>query len=202
MESSSKSKIFRKFVFFNEKRCSIQSNEEMKKLYYVKSVHFSAQWWDLPVIRLVYTVEYRPDGKRVNPTSVQCTEISVKVDLPQTIFPCKVVGKSKVIHPKYIWKKVLIKAIWADKLVSGRLACTSSKTKILNNGILLPKLFWPTVRKNCSSDREKLLKFEAEGREFSKILRSLEQFIQTVKGPEQILVTECFFNLFLEVSQI
>ena len=26
------------------------------------------------------------------------------------------------------------------------------------NRILLPKLFWPTVRKNCSSDREKLLK--------------------------------------------
>ena len=51
------------------------------------------------------------------------------------------------------------------------------------NGILnlLPKLFWPTVRKNCSSDREKLLKFEAEGLEFAKILRSLEQFIQTVK---------------------
>ena len=50
------------------------------------------------------------------------------------------------------------------------------------NCILLPKLFWPTVRKNCSSDREKLLKFEAEGREFAKFLRSLEQFIQTVKG--------------------
>ena len=30
------------------------------------------------------------------------------------------------------------------------------------NGILLPKLFWPTVRKNCSTDREKLLKFEVE----------------------------------------
>ena len=41
---------------------------------------------------------------------------------------------------------------------------------------------WPTVRKNCSSDREKLLKFDAEGREFAKFLRSLEQFIQTVKG--------------------
>ena len=26
------------------------------------------------------------------------------------------------------------------------------------NGILLPKLFWPTMRKNCSSDRENLLK--------------------------------------------
>ena len=50
------------------------------------------------------------------------------------------------------------------------------------NGILLPKLFWPTVRKNSSSDREKLLKFEAEGQEFAKLLRSLEQFIQTVKG--------------------
>jgi hypothetical protein len=32
------------------------------------------------------------------------------------------------------------------------------------------------VRKNCSSDREKLLKFEAEGQEFAKFLRSLEQF--------------------------
>ena len=50
------------------------------------------------------------------------------------------------------------------------------------NVILLPKLFWPTVGKKYSSDREKLLKFEDEGREFSKILRSLEQFIQTVFG--------------------
>ena len=33
---------------------------------------------------------------------------------------------------------------------------------------------------NCSSDREKLLK--GDGREFAKFLRSLEQFIQTVKG--------------------
>ena len=35
------------------------------------------------------------------------------------------------------------------------------------NDILLPKLFWPTVRKKCSTDREKLLKFEAEGRKFA-----------------------------------
>ena len=34
--------------------------------------------------------------------------------------------------------------------------------QVLVFGILLPKLFWPTVRKNYSSDREKLLKFEAE----------------------------------------
>ena len=52
----------------------------------------------------------------------------------------------------------------------------------LRKSILLPKLFWPTVRKKCSHDREILLKFEAEGREFANFLRSLEQFIQTAKG--------------------
>ena len=42
------------------------------------------------------------------------------------------------------------------------------------------------MRKNCSSDQEKLLKFEAEGQEFAKFLRSLEQFIQTVKGQNNV----------------
>ena len=51
---------------------------------------------------------------------------------------------------------------------------------------LLPKLIWPTVRKYCTSDWEKLLKFEAEGREFANSMRSLEQFIQTVKGQNNI----------------
>ena len=50
------------------------------------------------------------------------------------------------------------------------------------NGILLPKMFCPTVRKNCSSDREKNLKLEAKGQEFAKFFRSLEQFVRTVKG--------------------
>ena len=61
--------------------------------------------------------------------------------------------------------------------------------------ILFPKLFWPTVRKNCSSDGEKLLKFEAEGREFIK------NFTWTIhsnsESSEQFLITKCFFNLFL-----
>ena len=35
-------------------------------------------------------------------------------------------------------------------------------------------LLW---EKKISSDRETLLKFEAEGQEFAKFLRSLEQFI-------------------------
>ena len=38
------------------------------------------------------------------------------------------------------------------------------------------------MRKKCFCDRENSLKFEAEGRKFTKFLRSLEQFIQTVKG--------------------
>ena len=47
-------------------------------------------------------------------------------------------------------------------------------------------LMW---EKNCSSDWEKLLKFEAEGQEFAKFLRSLEQFIQTVKGQNKFMYT-------------
>ena len=35
------------------------------------------------------------------------------------------------------------------------------------------------MRKNCSRDQEKL---EAEGQELAKFLRSLKQFIRTVKG--------------------
>ena len=48
------------------------------------------------------------------------------------------------------------------------------------NGILFPKLCWPSVRKICSCGSEIFLKFEAEGWEFAKFLSSLEQFIQTV----------------------
>ena len=49
-------------------------------------------------------------------------------------------------------------------------------------GILLPKLFWPTVRKSCSNDRDFFFKFKAEGQEFAKNVSSLHQFIQTVKN--------------------
>ena len=44
------------------------------------------------------------------------------------------------------------------------------------------KIVLTYCEKKRSSDQEKLLKFEAGGREFVKFLRSLEQFIQTVKG--------------------
>ena len=52
----------------------------------------------------------------------------------------------------------------------------------VRNVILLPQLFWSTVRKNWSNDREKLMKLKATGQEFANVLRSLEWFIQTIKG--------------------
>ena len=39
------------------------------------------------------------------------------------------------------------------------------------------------MRKNCFIERN--LKFDAEGGEFAKILRSLEKTIQTVKGQKK-----------------
>ena len=58
---------------------------------------------------------------------------------------------------------VFCKMSFEIAIFSDTIAFDNQNTKI---GILLPKLFWPTVRKKCSSDREKLLKFEAEGWEF------------------------------------
>ena len=54
------------------------------------------------------------------------------------------------------------------------------------------------MRKNCSSDQEKVLKFEAEGREFAKILRSLEQFIQTAFQVDFRLGT--YVKLFITIG--
>ena len=44
------------------------------------------------------------------------------------------------------------------------------------------KIVLTYCEKKLFTDREKNLKFKAEGQAFAKILRSLEQFIQTVKG--------------------
>ena len=62
----------------------------------------------------------------------------------------------------------------------------------LENDILLPKLFWPTVRENCSNDREKLLKFEAVGWEFEKKIEITRTIYSQCERKEQFLVTEWF----------
>ena len=63
----------------------------------------------------------------------------------------------------------------------------------VSNGILLPTLFWPTVRKTCSSDLEFFLKFEAEGQEFAKILRSLNRTIYSNSNVRIILGNKMLF---------
>ena len=63
------------------------------------------------------------------------------------------------------------------------------------NGILLLKLYRPTVRKNCSSDR-------GWRPRIFKIFEITRTIYSNSERSEQFLVTECFFNLFLEVSHI
>ena len=57
------------------------------------------------------------------------------------------------------WVKSLLK--W-NQLNSVHPLVAVINVELIKNGILLPKLFWPTGRKNCSSNREKLLKFKLE----------------------------------------
>ena len=69
------------------------------------------------------------------------------------------------------------------------------------HGISLSKLFWPTMKKNWSSDEEKLLnsRQKAENLQIFEITRAI---YSNSERSEQFLVTQCFFNLFLKVSQI
>ena len=61
------------------------------------------------------------------------------------------------------------------------LLCQYDFICVLEMAFFFIKIVLTYCEKKCSSNQEKLLKFEAEGREFAKFLRSLEQFIQTVK---------------------
>ena len=65
-------------------------------------------------------------------------------------------------------------------------------SKPVDNGILLPKLFWLTVRKKCSSDREKNWGWKPRICKISEITRTI---YSNIERWEQFLVTECFFYL-------
>ena len=51
------------------------------------------------------------------------------------------------------------------------------------------------MRKNCFSDRENFLRIR-------KIFEIARTIYSNSERSEQLLVTECFFNLFLEVSHL
>ena len=61
--------------------------------------------------------------------------------------------------------------------------CNFKKLKVYETWHFVNKIV-PTYceKKSVLVTKKKVLKFEAEGREFATFLRSLEQFIQTVKG--------------------
>ena len=98
-------------------------------------------------------------------------------------------NENKLIEKESAWNKIVKHILISYVELPHSNACCFDRLSYVfctKNGILLPKLFWFTVRKKNSSNREELLKFEAEDQEFSKNLRSLEQFIQTVKGQNNI----------------
>ena len=70
------------------------------------------------------------------------------------------------------------------------------------NGILLPKLFWLAVRKNCTCDREKPLEIRGWRPRICKIFEITRTIYTNSARSEQFLETDCFFNLFLEVPHI
>ena len=55
---------------------------------------------------------------------------------------------------------------------------------------LLPKLFWPTGRKNCSSDQEKLLNSRLKAENLQKRVR---KNFEITKGQ---LISKCLFGIF------
>ena len=72
----------------------------------------------------------------------------------------------------------------------------------LSQRYFVTKIFLTYFEKNCFIDRETRLKFETEGREFANLFEITRTIYSNSERSEQFLVTECFFNLFLEVSQI
>ena len=55
----------------------------------------------------------------------------------------------------------------------------------IKNWYFVTQIVVTYCEKKCSSDQGKKTKFEAEGWEFAETLRSLEQFVRTVKRSEQ-----------------
>ena len=84
-------------------------------------------------------------------------------------------------------------AFWVNKKKLSALAgktATEAKKGHSKKWYFVTNIVLTYYEKNCSSDREKLLKFEGEGREFAKILRALKQFFQNRESSEQFLVIE------------
>ena len=72
---------------------------------------------------------------------------------------------------------------------------------MMRNYVLLPKLFWFTLRKFFSNDRKNLWNSRLKTKNFRDLNFEITGTIYSnIECSELFLATEYFFNLFLEVS--
>ena len=115
----------------------------------------------------------------------------IKQDWETYIFALKLIGSFLFLSCfMFVPKSTAGRRIWFIHGTALRLLdCPLFIMKILVKiGVLLPKLFWPTVRKKNSSVWEKLLKFEAEGQEFEKKIAITRTIYSSSERSEQFLV--------------
>ena len=70
------------------------------------------------------------------------------------------------------------------------------------NSFLLPKLFWPTVRKKLSLWLRKTFEIRGWRPRIYKIFEITRTIYSNSERSELFLVSECFFNLFLYFSHL
>ena len=95
---------------------------------------------------------------------------------------------------------VFVSKKWKKTVLNDCNPALESTVAKSRNGILLPKLFWPAEKKmfNWVWKTFEIRGWRPRICEFFEIIRTI---YSNSERSEQFLVTECFFNLFLEVSQ-
>ena len=98
-----------------------------------------------------------------------------------------------ILHPSFLWHFCLNWHRW----IWQRSAWFSTEQKhwiIVIIGILLPKLFWPTVKKKCSSDWEKTFEIQGWRLRICKNFEITWTIYLNSGRSEQYLLTECFLT--------
>ena len=91
-----------------------------------------------------------------------------------------------------LWSgRIVVKGFSSHKLSHLRWYLTLRETGN-SNGILLPKLFRPTVRKNCSSDRKNFWNSRLKAKNL-KIFEITRTIYSNSERSEQFLAAKCFF---------
>ena len=103
-----------------------------------------------------------------------------------------------IYSPAFLYLRVISLTI----LIYFLFSVSSEKLGLFINSILLPKFFWPTERKKMLQWSKKTFEIRGWKPRIFKIFEITRTIYSNRERSEQFLVTECFFNLFLEISQI